>query len=280
MRAVVSEISDIRHTGVMAIPRMPAARNALRVLTLLAEHTGPVRAATIARSLHLPRSSVYQLLAVMRDEGFLIHYPEPGAWGPSSRVHDIGTMALATTRLDRLGQPILDRLVAASPIPATAHLAVLAGLDVQYAGRGAGARSPMTVSFVGVRLPALSTATGRAVIAALSDAQQRALLPTSELVARAGGPTRRQTLTREMRENRARGWAREYGDVDPSYGSVAAAAADASGYPAAAVGLTFRLADLGDELAGWDALGALVREHAEMLTERLGGRPRPKGRAS
>ena len=57
----------------MPIPRMPAARSALRVLSLLAEQAGPVRAATIARELSLPRSSAYQLLQVMRDEGFLVH---------------------------------------------------------------------------------------------------------------------------------------------------------------------------------------------------------------
>ena len=75
----------------MPIPRMPAARSALRVLSLLAEQAGPVRAATIARELSLPRSSAYQLLQVMRDEGFLVHYPELGAWGPSARVQQIGS---------------------------------------------------------------------------------------------------------------------------------------------------------------------------------------------
>lgn len=65
--------------------RMPAARNALRVLMLLAEQVGPVRAATVARELDIPRSSAYQLLQVMREEGFLVHYPELGAFGPRDR---------------------------------------------------------------------------------------------------------------------------------------------------------------------------------------------------
>ena len=252
----------------MPIPRMPAARSALRVLSLLAEQAGPVRAATIARELSLPRSSAYQLLQVMRDEGFLVHYPELGAWGPSARVQQIGSRVAAATRLERLAQPILDRLVGESPAPATSHLAVLAGSDVAYAGRGHGRRSPVTVSQVGVRLPAVRTATGRAMLAALGDDQVRALLPHDRDLA-GERPATRAALTTLLAAVRRRGWEREDGEVDAAYGSVAAAARDAAGYPAAAVGLTFRLVAL--EPAGWDALGARCAAAAAELTRRLGG---------
>lgn len=251
------------------MPNMPAARNALRVLGLMAEQSGPVRAATIARELGLPRSSAYQLLQVMRDEGFLIHYPELGAFGPSSRVHQIGSRVLAATRLAQLGQPILDRLVGSTPVPATAHLAVLAGADVAYAARGQGRRSPTTVSRVGVRLPAERTATGRALLAAMADDQVRALIP-NDAALRGDRITRRSQLTRVLSETRERGWATEHGDVDGAYGSTAAAALDASGYPAAAIGLTFRLDDV-DERA-WAALGRGCQQAAGQLARRLGAR--------
>ena len=130
--------------------RMPAARNALRVLALLAEQVGPTRAATVARELEIPRSSAYQLLQVMREEGFLVHYPELGAFGPSAKVRQIGSQAGAATRLERLGQPVLERAVSGTAVPATAHLAVLAGSDIVYAARAQGPRSPTTVSKVGV----------------------------------------------------------------------------------------------------------------------------------
>ena len=58
-----------------------------------------------------------------------------------------------------------------------AHLAVLGGNEVVYAGRVQGFRAPTTVSDVGVRLPAHLTATGRAMLAALPRAQVRALYP-------------------------------------------------------------------------------------------------------
>lgn len=238
------------------------------MLALLAEQPGPVRAATIARELDLPRSSAYQLLQVMRDEGFLVHYPELGAWGASARVQQLGSRVAAATRLERLAQPVLDQLVRAAPVPATSHLAVLTGSDVAYAGRGEGRRSPATVSRVGVRLPAVRTATGRAMLAALGDDQVRALIPHDRDLA-GEQPATRAALTTLLAGVRRRGWAREHGEVDAAYGSVAASAHDAAGYPAAAVGLTFRLDGVAP--AAWDALGAQCAAAAAELTRRLGG---------
>ena len=54
----------------------PAASHALAVLRLLARHTEPVPASAIARDLGLPRSSVYHLLTVLRDQGFVVHLAE------------------------------------------------------------------------------------------------------------------------------------------------------------------------------------------------------------
>ncbi|HIY65114.1 MAG TPA: helix-turn-helix domain-containing protein [Candidatus Agrococcus pullicola] len=246
---------------------MPAARNALRVLALLAEQVGPTRAATVARELEIPRSSAYQLLQVMREEGFLVHYPELGAFGPSAKVRQIGSQAGAATRLERLGQPVLERAVSGTAVPATAHLAVLAGSDIVYAARAQGPRSPTTVSKVGVRLPALHTATGRALLAALPYSQVLANLPTTTVLE--GSVRSRGELRSLLRSTASRGYATESGDVDANYGSVAAAAFDAAGYPAAAIGLTFRLASADGE--SWEALGTTVRGAAAALTRRLGG---------
>ena len=157
---------------------MPAARNTLGVLRLLAARSGPVPASTIARELRMPRSSVYQLLAVMLDEGFVVHYPEDHAYGLSGLVSEIGTSALQTERLARLAKPLLDRLVASLGLPVVAHLAVLGGADVVYAARVQGFRAPTTVSAIGVRLPAHLTATGRAMLALLPAEQVRALYPS------------------------------------------------------------------------------------------------------
>lgn len=250
---------------------VPAARNALRMLRLLAERTAPVPASTLARELGIPRSSLYQLARAMMDEGFLVHYPEERAYGLSALVAEIGAGSLQTERLRRMAHPLLERLVAASPVPAAGHLAVLTGSEVTYVDGVSAPRAPTTVSNVGVRLPAHLTATGRAALAALPHDQVRALYPSRDaLYRRVGpGPATLAELDALLRDARRRGWAGEEGDITAGYASVAAAALDRNGYPVASLGLTYRSLEDPDGVA---ALGAAVRHAAGALTARLAGR--------
>ncbi len=261
------------------MPEIPAARNTLAVLRYLAARNGPVRAATLARDLAIPRSSAYQLIAVMMDEGFLVHYPEDRTYGLSSFVAEIGTAALRGERLGMLARPLLERLVAevaaSDGVPTVAHLAVLGGADVIYAARVQGFRAPTTVSSVGVRLPAHLTATGRAMLAGLAAVQVRAIYPTRDRLTRRTdrGPATLGELDRLLAATRERGYATEDGDVTAEYASVGAAATDRHGYPVAAVGLTFRIDAIGDAEAGaWEALGNATARSAAALTARLAGR--------
>ena len=253
------------------MPRIPAARNTLAVLRYLAARSGPVRASTLARDLGMPRSSVYQLVRVMMEEGFVVHYPEDQAYGLSALVVEIGSASLQTERLGRLAQPLMERLVLEVPVPVVAHLAVLTGAEVTYVAKVQGARAPTTVSSIGVRLPTHLTATGRAMLAQLPASQVRALYPTREsLIRRVGpGPATLAELDRILLVTRERGWALELGDVTTDYASVGAAALDRKGYPIAGIGLTFR-AGIPDEAA--DALGPAVVATAAALGARALGR--------
>ena len=252
------------------MPEIPAARSALRIQRYLASRGGPVRASTLARDLQLPRSSAYQLIAVMMDEGFLVHYPEDRTYGLSALVSEIGTAALQTERLGRLARPLLDRLVERMPVPVVAHLAVLGGSDVIYAARVQGFRAPTTLSNVGVRLPAHLTATGRAMLARLSAAQVRALYPTrlSLVIRNSAGPATLAELDSILAATRDRGWAVEEGEITADYAAVGAAALDHNDYPVAAIGVTFRSAAAPVD---WNQLGASVVGTAEALTARLTG---------
>jgi DNA-binding IclR family transcriptional regulator len=262
----------------MAPPEIPAARSTLAVLRYLAARNGPVRAATLARDLAIPRSSAYQLIAVMMDEGFIVHYPEDRTYGLSSFVAEIGTAALRSERLGMLARPLLERLVAevaaSDRIPTVAHLAVLGGADVIYAARVQGFRAPTTVSSVGVRLPAHLTATGRAMLAGLNPAQVRAIYPTRDRLTRRNdaGPATLGELDRLLAATRERGYATEDGDVTAEYASVGASATDRHDYPVASIGLTFRRDAVGD---AWEALGSATARSAAALTARLAGRAEP-----
>jgi len=257
----------------MLVPDVPAARAALRIVTHLAHHSDPVPASTLARELDLPRSTVYQLLRVLQDEGFVVHYPEARAYGLGALVAEIGGSVLSASRLARLGGPLLERLLArAAPVPVAAQLAVLAGGDVSYVGQASAPRAPTTVVRVGVRLPAHLTATGRAMLAILPPAQVRALFPhRGSLITRRGvGPRTLGELDHILAAARESGVATEDGDITAGYASVAATAVDRTGYPAAALGLTYRAETVSADQV--NSLVGAVRDAAAALTARLQGR--------
>lgn len=251
---------------------VPAARSALRVIRYLAGHSGPVRAATMSRDLELPRSSLYHLLRVLQDEGFAVHSPEHQGYALAPLLGEIGSSVLASDALARLGAPVLERLVSETKLPVVAHLGVLQHAEVVYASKVAAARAPAVVTSIGVRLPAHLTATGRAMLAALSSAQFDAIFAAGPLALRTSrGPASVAELRELLDATRERGWATEDGDIDPAYASVAAVVLDHNDYPAAAVGLTFRRTLVDD--VQWARFGRAVAAAAATLSRRIRGRP-------
>lgn len=275
---------------------VPAARSTLRIIRYLAGHSGPVRAATMSRDLGLPRSSLYHLLRVLQNEGFVVHSPEHQGFALAALLGEIGSSVLASNALARLAGPVLERLVAETKLPVVAHLGVLQHTDVVYASKVAAARAPAVVTSIGVRLPAHLTATGRAMLSALPDAQFQAIYaragsrdasaetgtedgaaaalsaPPDRLPRRTSrGPASVADLEQLLTETRTRGWATEDGDIDLAYASVAAAVLDHNDYPAAAVGLTFRRTLVDD--AQWARFGHAVAAAAATLSRRIRGRP-------
>lgn len=248
---------------------MPAARSAVRILTHLARQAGPVPAAALARDLGLPRSSVYQLLAVLVDEGLVVHLVEERTYGLGLGTLDLGSAYTRQAPLARLARPLVARL--ADTTGHNAHLAVLHGRDVLYLVEHRVPYGPALVTDVDVRLPSHLTASGRAVLAALPAAQVRTLYPdAAAFVDRTGvGPTNPRALREVLRAVRERGWALEDGEVTPGLASVATAARDHTGHPVAAVALTFLAERVSDDERA--ALAAATTRATDELSRRLGG---------
>jgi DNA-binding IclR family transcriptional regulator len=252
---------------------VPAARSTLAVLQALARQSGPVPAAALARDLALPRSTTYQLLTELVAAGFVVHLPEERRYGLGVSAFELGTAYLRQEPLARLARPVLARLV--DEVGRSAHLAVLHGREVLYVvEERAPGRAPL-VTDVGVRLPAQLTASGRAVLAQLSDPEVRALFPDpSAFVERHGrGPRSLSELRALLRAVRRVGYATEDGEVTPGFTSIASAVFDHTGRPVASATVTFPSEAL--DPAGRSRLALRVARAATELTRRIGGRPWP-----
>src|SRR3954452_22964958 len=205
---VVSRMRDC-----LAVSNAPAATHALKVLRLLARHAAPLPASAIARDLGLPRSSTYHLLAVLRDEGFVAHLPEQRRYGLGVAAFELGSAYERQESLRWIAQTVLTRLVSATTH--NAHLAVLHGRDVLYVIEERAPNRPTLVTDVGVRLPAHLTASGLAMLAALSPQQLNALFPHRRYLTQRhdAGPASLTQLRTHLAAARGNGYAEEDGFV-------------------------------------------------------------------
>lgn len=251
-----------------AAPQVPAADQTLRILSLLARQPAPLAAQVIANTLQLPRSTTYHLLATLAQHGYVVHLEEERRWGLGTAAFELGGGYARQQPLARLGRPLLAALT--DRWGESTHLAVLAGRDVLYIVEERAPRRPVLVTDVGVRLPAHLAASGQAMLAALPAAQVRALYPdATALTQRTGrGPCTRAELRDALRTVRATGFARENGEVTSGFRSVAAAVLDHTGWPLAAVAVTWPDDAPRDEAA----LAAAARACAAELARRSGRR--------
>ena len=214
--------------------QVPAAAQVLSILRYLGVQAGPVSATAISRDLDLPRSTTYHLLAALISDGFAVHLPEERKYALGATAHELGSGYARQAPLQRIGRFPLRKLVAQTRL--TAHLAVLQGTDVIYVIEERAPLQDPLVTDAGIRLPAHRTASGRAMLARMTEAQLRALYPEPGTLrsGRAGGPV----LTALLEQVRSLGYAWEEDEVTEGFSSVAVPVLDRSGHAVASVTLT------------------------------------------
>jgi DNA-binding IclR family transcriptional regulator len=245
----------------------PAADHVLAVLTLLANHAEPLPAGTIAHQLGLPRSTVYRLLGILREHGFVSHLAEERRYSLGLAAYELGSAYQRQEPLQRLARPLVQRLV--DTTTQNAHLAVLRGRDVLYVIEDRAPHRPLLISDVGVRLPAIATASGRAILARLPARQIRALYPTADLLEGGGGLGSLAELRQLLIGVRTQQYATEADSVTEGLSSVAQAVLDPAGHPVAAVAVTYESAAANDSEV--ETLITAVQRTAIQIGRRLRG---------
>ena len=260
-------MGDLEASGTRS--RVPAASQTLALLRVLGTR-GPSSAASLAAAIGAPRSSTYHLLAVMADAGFVVHLPDERRWSLGPSAFEVGMGYLRHDPREALARPVLIDL--ADRLGHTVHLAALHGTEIVYLLKEFPRdprRTATLITDVGVRLPAVTTASGRAMLAHLPRAQLRALMSSPEaFISRTGrGPTSLSALRSILARERRAGFALEDGEVLEGYASIAVAALDSRGQPAGAVSVTMRC-DNPDEVI---ALAPDLQRAAKAIATHLSG---------
>ncbi len=223
--------------------KVPAALRPLELLKLLAESPQPTTANRLSQKLGIPRSSVYQLLEVLKDQDFAIHYEDQKRWGLGLAAWELGSAYRRHEPLERMTRPVLEKLVneLSSKTNVVGHLGVLDGSDVLYLIEQRPQKSLKLVTDVGVRLPAHLTASGRSMLAKLSTKQLAASFRGRDLAIRTGlGPKNLIELDDLLSRERTQGFALEIDEVTMGYASVGVSIQDNLGHPIAGLAITLQ----------------------------------------
>ncbi len=235
---------------------------ALRLVEAVAEGHSDLEG--LSASVGLTRSTTHRLLTTLVQAGYLRHSPRAGySLGP--KLIELGFRAHAGLHLPSLARPYLEQLAEASC--ETVHLGVLDGATVVYIDKVPGKRELQMASQIGARVPAQSTALGKALIATLPRQDWlRSFNPGLQRTAHTiTDPAR---FVEELDRVAQQGYALDLQENEPGIRCIAAPIRDAAGQGVAAVSLSSAVLYLGDERLR--ELIPLVQATARQVSRELG----------
>ena len=205
-------------------PAYPIAsvNNALRLL-LLFRGQPRVRLSEASEHLGVAHSTAHRLLAMLAYHGFVRQEPESRAYIAGPALVEIGLAAVSQLDIRRHARPALERL--AGTLGETVHLAVLEGGNVRYLDAVESSRALRVASRTGSVLAASCTASGKALLAALPEAEVSAMFADRAALPRLTprSITSRPALLAELRQVRADGCAVNREESEEGVASVAVA---------------------------------------------------------
>jgi DNA-binding IclR family transcriptional regulator len=255
-------IAARNHPGTQALAR------AVRLLKTFSDAQREWRLADLARAAQLHKATAHRLLAALEREGMVARDPSGERYRLGPEAIALGARAVRATDLRDVARVELETLGAATT--ETVTLEVPIGADMLILDEVLSQSLIGATASIGTRWPAHATSTGKAVLAARSDAEPRR--PNGGHLKRCTPRTIVQAaaLERELAAVQRRGYATAVEELERGYVAVGAAVRDEAGRAVAAISvggpsLRFPASRL-------PALGAQVRAAAARISAALGWR--------
>lgn len=236
-----------------------SAANALRALECLVER-GDVGVSEIARHLDVTVGTGHRILVTLVEVGFAEQNPQTRRYRPSGKVLSLAQQMRGRVNVrDRVHLHLVELVQA---VRESAHLAVLDEGLVLYIDKVA-SDQPFGVEFrVGSRLPAHSTALGKALLAFDDDVDLDTVLKASANADHVQGPIDRKRLERSLRTVRNQGVAEDRGEFMADVRCVAAPIRGRHGHVVASI-------DIATPRSRFDVVRDQLRSEVERSAERI-----------
>jgi IclR family KDG regulon transcriptional repressor len=210
----------------------------LAVLEWLTGEQRPCGVSEVARAFGIARSNAHRTLQTLVACGWARQDGDGGAYRPSLKLFELGTLVEGALELRPLVRAHLAALAAACG--ETIHLAVLDGAQIVYLDKFDSPLPVAAYSRIGGRAPAACVASGKALLAALDDIDEPALRARlGTLVAHTpNSHVDWSALRADLARTRSRGFAENREEWRQGVCGLGAPVFDARGAPVAAIGMS------------------------------------------
>ncbi|HEY4191491.1 MAG TPA: IclR family transcriptional regulator [Mesorhizobium sp.] len=147
----------------------------LRLVEMLALSEKPRGVTDLAGELRFTKSNVHRLLSTLQSEGYVRQVPIGNAYELTTKILELGHNVNRNMSLLQIARPAMTEL--AKKTGETVHLSVLDGTDVVYIDKIESAHHIRAHTSVGMRAPAFTMATGKAMLAHLPDSYLERFTP-------------------------------------------------------------------------------------------------------
>ncbi len=240
---------------------MTVLENSVSVLRCFTEGRRELTVTDVAQLLKLPKSNVSRLLRSMRDVGLLDDAHESRGYRP-------GVLLLELGQVLRAGQSLVARANDAvrgicDEVGHTGYVAVLLGADMIGLSHHAGRNLLQVGVPLGRRLPVDACATGRALLARMSEQQVRDLLGGKLSRATPQSPASFKELFQRLSLVRERGYAESFHEAGKGIGALAVAVQHPQNGEALSMCIAYPLATLEENERG-HAIQLLLRAKTDL----------------
>ena len=240
----------------------------LKLLDVLAAHPEPLGLKQVAQYTGLHPSTAHRILSAMASDR-LIDRIEPGSYRLGMRLLELGNLVKMRINVREMALPVMRELH--SQIGETVNLSVRHDDEIVYVERTSSGRSAMrVVHVIGARAPLHVTAAGKLFLLEEGFARLRDYAKRTGLAAQTRNTlTQVVALERDLERIQRQGFATDSEEAEIGVRCVAAGIRDDAGRLIAALSLSTPADRMKPQ---W---GALVKETADRISQRIGHQPEP-----
>lgn len=236
------------------------------IIELLSTQRDGVALTDIGRQLGLHKSTVYRLMTVLRDRGYIEKNASTGRYRLGPQFVELTSLYLNNVEIKTEAEPYLRAL--SQLVNRTVFMAIRHGAEVVYIDKYEQFNSLRKYSIIGRRKPLYCTSLGKALLLDHSDDRIDALL--ADVVFQSATPNTIADLSRfkeHMRRVREQGWTVDDEEDDVGIRCVGAPIRDYRGSIIAAISVSW---NRGQDDPPFESVAPYVVDAAQKISHRIG----------